>query len=237
MFGWRGRVGLLVPSSNTTMESEFSMCLPEGVSLHTARLPLREVTVKGLEEMDEFVRAGAQTLADADVDVIVFGCTTGSLFLGAEHAEAIADEIEQITSLPAVVTAKAVVDSIKEKGGQRIVVATPYIDELNQREKEFLEANGFEVLAIEGLGFKDNLEIGKQEPYVAYRLGRRMLEQNPAADLLFISCTNFRTFGIINLLVDDMRKPVITSNQATLIQTLRTLGISERDIEAISAKL
>lgn len=237
MFGWRGRIGLLVPSSNTTMEVEFASCLPTGVSLHTARLPLTEVTIRGLEEMGRSIRAAAQTLADAGVDVVVYGCTTGSLILGAEHAKAIADEIEQATDLPTIVTAKAVVDFIKEKGGHRIVVATPYIQELNEKEKEFLIAHGFHVLAIVGLGLKDNREIGKQEPYVAYRLGRRMLEENPQADLLFISCTNFRTFGIINVLANDMQKPVVTSNQATLIQTLRTLRISERAIEEISTKL
>jgi maleate isomerase len=218
------------------MECEFASHLPNGVSLHTARLPLREVTIEGLAEMDVAIRVGAQALGDAGVDVIVYGCTTGSLIFGAKHASAIAEEIESL-SLPAVVTAKAVVDSINENGGQRIVVATPYLAELNQKEKEFLEANGLEVLAIEGLGLKDNLEIGRQDPHVAYRLGRRMLAQNPRADLLFISCTNFRTFGIINVLSADTRKPVITSNQATLTHALRALNISDSEIEKVLATL
>jgi len=82
MYGWRGRIGLIVPSSNTTMEEELRRALPDGVSLHVARVKLRKVTVEELQRMEEYVEAAADTLADAGVGIIAYGCTTGSLVGG-----------------------------------------------------------------------------------------------------------------------------------------------------------
>jgi len=95
-----------------------------------------------------------------------------------------------------------------------------------QKERGFFSDNGVEVLAIRGLGFVKNLDIGMQEPYVAYRLGKELLEEYLEADGLFISCTNFRTFEIIRPLSSDTGRPVITSNQATLWRVLQELDIS-----------
>ncbi|RLG84523.1 MAG: maleate cis-trans isomerase, partial [Thermoprotei archaeon] len=73
MFGWRGRIGLVVPSSNTTMESEFWSYVPRGVSIHSARVPLREVTPEALRAMVRSAVEAARLLATADIDILVFG--------------------------------------------------------------------------------------------------------------------------------------------------------------------
>ncbi|RLF91843.1 maleate cis-trans isomerase, partial [Thermococci archaeon] len=86
MFGWRGRFGLIVPSSNTTMEMEFHKYIPEGVSLHTARMPLRNVNEEELTKMATFAIDAAKLLADAGVELIAFGCTSGS-FIGGKDFE------------------------------------------------------------------------------------------------------------------------------------------------------
>lgn len=77
MYGWRNRVGLIVPSSNTTMESEFWELVPEGVTTHTSRIQLVEVTPKALRDMARESLKAAEDLATAEVDIIVYGCTTG----------------------------------------------------------------------------------------------------------------------------------------------------------------
>ncbi|RLF66895.1 MAG: hypothetical protein DRN30_01275 [Thermoplasmata archaeon] len=61
-----------------------------------------------------------------------------------------------------------------------MVIATPYIDSVNEKEKRFLEDNGFDVLAIKRLGIVQNTEIGKQTPEVAYRLALEV--HSPEAD-------------------------------------------------------
>ncbi len=226
MYGWRARLGLIVPSSNTTMEEEFRKLLPEGISLHVTRVGLRKVNVRELLEMEKHVREAAQLLGDAGVDLIAYGCTTGSLVGGLGYDLRIAKGIEEVSGVEAITTASAVLDALKQLSVKKVAIATPYIDEVNEKEREFLEANGFQVVNIKGLQIEENLEIGRQPPEIAYRLAKDV--DRPEAEAVFISCTNFRTIEIIAALENDLGKPVFSSNTATLWASLRSLGIRER---------
>lgn len=223
MYGWRARLGLIVPSSNTVNEPEFEAQLPEGVSLHSARLPLEDVTAESLATMADNTENCADFLASADVDVIAYGCTTGSLVKGPGYDESIESRITEQTGIPAVATAAAIKRAFDELGISKLVIATPYIDELNDRERSFLESAGYDVLAIDGIGHTDNLKIGREYPQTAYQMVRNLDTED--ADGIFISCTNFRTFEIIEPLESDTGKPVVTSNQATLWNVLETLNV------------
>jgi maleate isomerase len=226
LYGWRARIGLIVPSSNTTMEPEFSKIMPEGVSVHTARLKLVNVDAESLRKMAERSVEAAEDLATAEVDLIVYGCTTGSLLEGSRWEEELRLRMEKATGITVITTAQAVVKSLKALGARKISVATPYIEELNEREKRFLEENGFKVIKIKGLGIVRNTEIGKQPPWVAYRLALEVARDSDA-DVLFISCTNFRTLEVINYLEETLQIPVISSNTSSAWLALRTLGIRD----------
>lgn len=226
MYGWRARIGLIVPSSNTSMEEEFRKVLPEGVSLHTARMRLRNVTVEELFNMEKEAVEAASRLADADVDIIVYGCTSGSFVGGVGYDEEVVRRIKGAVNREVVATATAVVEGLKELNVLKIALVTPYIEEINRREKEFLEGNGFKVISVKGLGIVSNLEIGRQTPMTAYRLAKEAYTEE--ADGVFISCTNFRTLEILKPLETDLGRPVISSNQATFWATLRRLNIKEK---------
>jgi maleate isomerase len=229
MYGWRGRVGLIVPSSNTTMEPEFWRMAPEGVSIHTTRLKLVEVTPEALKQMAfEAIRA-AEELATAEVNVIVYGCTTGSLLEGIEWEEKIRREIEKKVNVKTITTAQAVIEALHTLGVKKVAVVTPYIEELNAREKKFLEDNGFAVIRIKGLGIVKNTDIGRLPPWVAYRLSKEVAKEvSSSIDGIFISCTNFRTIEVIEVLETELQLPVISSNTASMWLALRTIGIRDK---------
>jgi maleate isomerase len=213
------RLGLIVPSSNTTMEPEFYRMLPRGFSVHAARLKLGEVTVEGLARMEVEIEAEAEKLADASVDIIGFGCTSGSLFRGRGHEELIEERIRRATGLPAVATAGAVLRALRTLGVRRVAVATPYIEEINILEGKFLTDSGFEVVDMRGLGLRDNLEIGRLTGNVVERLVKGL--RLDGADGIFISCTNLPTIEVIGRLERELRRPVISSNTATLWAMLK----------------
>ncbi len=225
MYGWRGRIGLLVPSSNTTMEEEFRRLLPYGVSLHAARVRLRRVTIRELEAMKEELLDAAWRLVDANVNIIILGCTTGSLIKGIGYDKELSNIITNSTGIKAITTSTAVLAALKNLSLDAISVATPYIEEVNEREKRFLEDNGIKVLKIMGLNIIDNLEIGRLSPEDAYMLARKV--DTPESKGVFISCTNFRTLEVIEILEKDLGKPVISSNLATFWLTLKEMGIKE----------
>lgn len=223
MNGWRARIGLIVPSSNTVNEPEFQAQLPTGVSLHTARLPLDDVTADSLQTMADNTEECADLLAAADVDIIAYGCTTGSLVKGPGYDEEIETRITNHTGIPAVATAAAIKRAFDELGLSQLIIITPYIDDLNQREEAFLNSAGYDVIAIDGIGHTDNLHIGREHPETAYQMAKELAADE--ADGVFISCTNYRTFEIIESLEADIGIPVVTSNQATLWNILQELEI------------
>jgi len=225
MLGWRLRLGLIVPSSNTTMEPELYQHLPQGVTLHTARMSITNTTAEELLKMIREFEGCSALLKTAGVNVVLYGCTTGSFVKDKSHDREIEARIEEIAGVPAITTGRAVVEALKAKGLKKIAVVTPYLEELDEMEREYLTHHGFVVKIIKGLRIIKNLDIGKCEPTVAYQLGREVARMEPDMDGLFISCTNFRTFEIIEPLSLDIGKPVITSNQASLWMALKMGGI------------
>jgi maleate isomerase len=204
------------------MEAEFNFMKPSQATIHTARIRLREVVVSELLNMEKQLAEEARKLADAKVDVIAFGCTSGSLIRGIGYDEELVSRIEKATNTPAVATAGAVVNALKTLSLSKISVATPYTDEINALEKRFLEQNGFTIVKIEGLGITDNLEIGRQKPETILKMVE--LVDTSGSDGIFISCTNLPTVEVIANLEDSLGKPVISSNTATLWFMLKRIG-------------
>ncbi len=208
------RFGLIVPSSNTTMEAEFWRMASGWATVHTGRIRLQKITVDELEEMEDQMIEAAIRLADAEVNVIGYGCTSGSLLKGKDQGGEIEKKIKEKTGIPAVATAKAVIDALGELRVKKLCVATPYIEEINELEKSFLEQNEIDVLRIKGLGIIQNSEVGSKNPSVAYELAKEVYE--PEAQGIFISCTNFKSIEAIDKLEGELGVPVVSSNTATL---------------------
>jgi len=154
--------------------------------------------------MERGIEEEASKLADANVDVIGFGCTSGSLLKGLGYDKEIEKRIEKASMKPAVATAGAVVKALKTLEIRKVAVVTPYIREINELERNFLEVNGYNVIDLKGLGLRDNLKIGEVNSQTAYKL---VLEVDyKSADGIFISCTNLRTIHVIEKLENKLKK-------------------------------
>lgn len=229
MYGTRGRIGLITLASDTSVLPEYARVLPEGVAVYAAPivLPRGEVTAAALAEMlegDQLERA-AELLVWADVDVIVFACTTGSLVHGVGWDRELVGRIERASGRAATTTTTAVLDALRAVAATSLAVVTPYIDELNAIERRFLEASGFQVATIAGLGCATDAEIGRLEPADALSLVERV--DAPHADAIFISCTNFHCLPAIESIERRHGKPVVTSNLAGAWAALRQIGVGD----------
>ena len=225
MYGQNGRIGLLVPSVNTVVEPEFNRLIPEGISVHAARMRNSRSDVDDSKAMLQHVERAADELGSAHVDVIAFACTASSFVEGVEGEIDLRDRIERAGDAKAVTTSGSVAGALRTLGIRRVAVATPYPDELNVLEKGFLEDEGIEVLAISGMGIVDAFSIGRVTPQETYDFARRVWRED--ADGLFISCTNLRTIDVLARLEDELGVPVISSNLATCWGCLRALGCRE----------
>lgn len=227
MYGWRARLGLIVPSSNTTNESEFWRWAPDGVSIHTTRMPLVDVEAEEQIEMAAEVERWAEFCSHADPDVLAYGCTTGSLVHGAGYDEEIERRLEEETGIPSVSTARAVKLAFQVLDAERIAIVTPYPEDIDERERQYLAENDFDVARMGGCRLLKNTDIGALSPEEVYTMARETAEPLEDYDVLFLSCTNMRTFDVIETLETDLGTPVVNSNQATFWACLRSAGLGQ----------
>lgn len=222
---WRARLGIMVPSPNFVIEPEFNRMVPSGVTVHGARLKLEGTfSLKKLMEMSQDIEKAAYELRPV-ADVIGYGCTSGSFAKGFGWDKELIKKIENLAKVPTTTTSTALVKALRTLEVERICIATPYPEEINQKERQFFKANSFDVIKIEGLGVVRHGESAKFHPITAFNLVRRI--DHAKAQAIVISCTNFRTIEIIDLLERDLNKPVISANLATLWDMLRLLEIKD----------
>ncbi|RJT03023.1 aspartate/glutamate racemase family protein [Halococcus sp. IIIV-5B] len=224
--GDRLRLGVVVPSSNTTVEPEFAVWTPAATSIHAARMGLVDVTVEALDAMAADAVAAAERLAHAEVDAVAYACTTGSLLHGHGFDAELEADLAEVTDAPAVATALSVQRLLDALDATRIAVATPYVAELNDREREYLTDAGYDVVALDGRGIERNTDIGRLTPVDALEQATALLdavEGSPGAvDALFVSCTNYPTLAAVDELTEV---PTVTSNLATLWDLCRVSGL------------
>jgi len=216
------RIGLLVPSSNTTVEPEFYRALPANVTLHTARLFLTRITPEAILGLVEELEAQSRLLASADVDVIMLGATAPSFLKGAGYDREVVARIEKAAGKPATTTSTALLRALRFLDAKRIVLGSAYDDKVNAIAQGFLEANGFKVVAARGLGMVDNLAVGRLGPESAYELARGA--DRADADAMVLACTNWRTMDTIEQLERELGKPVVSTTQASVWDALRMVG-------------
>jgi maleate cis-trans isomerase len=223
----RQRIGVMVPSTNTTCEADFQMVVPRGHTVHGQRLWLTNDALgeEAMIRMNGEIESGARYLATARVDAISYGCTTGSFFKGPGWDREMIALIEATAGVPAVATSPSVVEALRAFGARRLSVATPYPDWNNQRLRAYLAAQGFEVLNLEAeptAARAGNQGINDQDPSVIVEFAARACR--PEADALLCSCTAWRSVEAAEEIEQRTGKPVVTSNQASIWMTLRRLG-------------
>jgi len=224
MYGWRGRMGLLVPSINTTMETEFWRIAPEGVSVHSARIAGgRHGTPEELRSMENASKKAAEEVAMVEPDVVVYGCTSGSFFEGPEWNRKICDQLTAITKAPTVTTAGAMAECLMAGGYKKVDVVTPYVELTNERLKQFLKAHGIDVLKLGTFDMLDMFDHAKIQPEEIYRKVREIT--TPEAEAVFVACTQLRALEVLDMLERDLGKPVYSAVQASAWQAYEAMGV------------
>jgi maleate isomerase len=215
------RIGMLYPSSGIS-EREVEKMLPEEVSLHVTRIPMRDPAQESLLHMADSVEEASTLLAHALVDITAFNCTAGSLIKGSGYDQEIIARINRVTGLPATTTTTAIIEGLRVLGMNRLILISPYSESVHQKERSFLEEMGFQVLNDRCLNLSTCVEQYETAPLRWYEVVRAL--KDPESDGYFISCGGIRVVDIIQRLESDLKKPVITSNQALVWHCLGMIG-------------
>jgi len=225
--GYRRRVGLLLPSSDIVMEADLWQRLPFQLTLHVARMHMESTTVDGEEKMlEEELAPAARRVASVHPELVIFGCTSAAAIRGLDGDAAIAHQVETIAGCPCITVVQAAIQEIvAQLSVQRLLLVTPYIDELNDSlQKAFLEAD-LPVTNVVGMGLDNDLNIGAVPPGEVRRFViAAARDAITAPDCVFVSCTTFRAFEVAETLEWELGIPVVTSNRAVFHGILRYLG-------------
>ena len=165
-------------------------------------------------------------LADARPDVICMAGTAVSFIGGYEYDKKLIEKLRAAhKNIPATTTSTSVIDALHALGIMKVSIAMPYIEEVSKAAAKFVADSGIEVVEAKWLG-KAGWDIPQISEYTIYQLARET--DRPESEALFISCTALHTFDVIEKLENDLGKPVVTSNQATIWNLLRLAGIRDR---------
>lgn len=227
---WQQKIGVIVPSWNTVMEYETQrLCAMgaiggTGASVHAMRIPHTADTEEKLMGMSTQAPAAAQLLAHAKVNVIGYGCTASGFLHTPAEDRALAERITAETGIPCATSSRAIVDGLRALGAKKLSLASPYAPWLNERLKQYLTADGFEVLAMQGLSTEAHSTITRERILALVDEVVR-----PDTQAIFISCSNFRTLEIIEAVEQKYNLPVVTSNASMMWAMLRLMK-DKRDV-------
>jgi len=219
------RVGLLVPSSNSTQEPEFVQMLPPSVSLHVTRLTLARIDPESTVNIVAELEKEARKLGDAAVDIVVLAATAPSTRMGKGYDGQLIKRMEDAAGRPATTAATAMLDCFAALGVRRVALAAAWSETTNKWVAAFLESHGIEVVSQVAMGVVSNNEVGRLHPSTAFEHGRQA--DRKEADAVFLACGNWWTASIVEDLEQVVKKPVLTTNNMTVWHALKKIGVRE----------
>ncbi|MEM1421898.1 MAG: arylmalonate decarboxylase [Pseudomonadota bacterium] len=221
----RARLGFILMSTDLAAEADFFDMAPPGVAIHVTRLKTDDYTTNETlaRHIEHMADAAARIQPDAKPDVVSYSCTSGSIVIGEDRVMAEISKGAPWARPMCILT--GVIDALRELGAKKLVVGTPYLDEINTAEAEALVARGFEVLDIQGLNLSTGVEFGRVTP-AFWRTFAKAIDR-PDADAIFLSCGGVRSLEVAEEIEQITGKPVVTSNQAQFWSCLRRAGIPD----------
>jgi maleate isomerase len=233
------RVGLIVPSSNITMETEIpamlrsrELVLPEHFSFHSSRMRMKEVSKEELMAMDKDSDRCALELSDARMDVMGYACLVAIMSMGLGYHRVSQKRLHEVTvkngsSTPVITSAGALVDGLKAMNAKRVSIIAPYMKPLTKLVIDYIENEGIEVVDSLSLEIPNNLEVGTRDPKAPAELVKRLNTQG--VDVVVASaCVQMPSLASIDMIEQALGLPVVSSSVCTTYALLKSLGLEAR---------
>jgi len=218
-------VGLISPNLSEDTLIDVYEVFPPDIRIEGRTLKVGKYTD------DEFHRAElafADLVRDLARQPLDFLMITGELFLsfkGPGSDLEILDLVKQITAVPASTVLTAVVGGCRALDLKRIVMASPFPEDQDERLVKFLAHYGIEVVAFRGLGCPNADVIWELPPESGYELASALLHEHPNVDGVYLPCNKWRTISVIERIEQDNQKPVVTNTQAWVWEALRLMNM------------
>jgi maleate isomerase len=230
------RIGQIVPSSNTTMETEVPALLharaairPERFTFHSSRMRLHKVNKEELEAMNrESLRCAAE-LADARVSVMSTACLVAIMAMGNGYHRHVEQELTEVArdnhcAAPVMTSAGALIEGLHILGAKKISLLAPYMCQLTDLVVAYIENEGIDVVDAISFEIPDNLDVGRRDPKLLLDDVKRLNTANVDAVVLS-ACVQMQSLASIQPVEDRLGIPVISTAVCTARRMLDHLGL------------
>jgi maleate isomerase len=223
----RAAIGLVVLATDQTVEHEFRQILAiDGVAFYGTRIRnAAEINPATLAEMEKgMAGAAGLILPGSKLDVVAYGCTSGTVVIGEDRVFSRIREARPDVKCTTPIT--GAIAGLKALGAGRVGLLTPYIEEVNQMLRRFIEARGIAVPVMGSFNHENDMEVARITQASIRDAVRRLLSECPV-DAVFVSCTSLRVASIADELERELGVPVTSSNHAMAWHCLRLAGFRE----------
>jgi maleate isomerase len=230
------RIGQIVPSSNTTMETEIPAMLlarqtirPEKFTFHSSRMRMKKVVKEELAAMDAESDRCAVELSDAQVDVLGYACLVAIMAMGHGYHRVSQQRLTERTTVngaksPVITSAGALIDALRVIKAKRIAVVAPYMKPLTELVVDYIRNEGYEVVDYRALEIPDNLEVGRHDPERLPAIVAQM-DTSQVDAIVLSACVQMPSLPVIAKVEAMTGKPVITAAVATTYAMLKQLDL------------
>jgi maleate isomerase len=230
------RIGQIVPSSNTTMETEIPAMLraretiePERFTFHSSRMRMQNVTKEELAAMDRDSDRCALELSDAPVDVLGYACLVAIMSMGHGYHRDSEKRLRGVAAengrdIPVVTSAGALIQGLQTLGAKKVSIITPYMKPLTELVKSYIEAENIKVLDTISLEIANNIKVGSRDPLELIRIVDD-LKINGADAVVVSACVQMPSLEAIPEVEAKVDIPVVSAAVCTTYQMLKQLGL------------
>lgn len=227
-YGWRGKFGFINPAIADSVVLEFYKLLPDGVLATIVDQKVQNLVdedfVKCIENMEQAVRV----LDYEEVDAITIGGTPPLLRQGFDTPDRVIEEFQRKFAKPFSSTPRSEVNAMRSLGMRKLLLITPFRQELNEMIRKYLEYKNFVVVHVKGAGIQKNSDLVKCTGQQLYRLVKDAVrEAKGSFDGVYINCPRWPVVDMVETLETDLSMPVVSTCQAIVWEGLNMLGVKE----------
>lgn len=230
---WRAKIGVVVPSTNTVVETELADMRPPGVTNHTGRIAIPNLSVSGDDDFAELIRlilaaqdAAFESVLSCQPDHVILGISAETFWDGADESAELKARLEALAGVGVTTAAEAIDAALAARQCRRIAVVTPYQPVGDEKVATFFEQKGYTVTQV--LGLRSSSPVGTaQISTETLREAVRTLDATGPEAIVQVG-TNLPMSRVAVEAESWLGKPVIAANIALYWRALRVLGIDDR---------
>ena len=224
----RRKLGLIFPPAGRGVPEEGVTMYGDRVEFLVETLGLETMTPEGYDAVIGRIGPAGVKLASRGAEAVVLMGTSLSFYQGEAFNQSLTKTLLESSGLPCITMSSAMIEGLKAVGGEKLVAATAYNDEVNDRLRNFLTEHAFDVLNVKGLGIEAVGDIFSVTQPQLIEFGAEVAAGGPGANAMLVSCGGLRTLEILAPLEDRTGIPAVSSTPHALYAGAKLLGIDAR---------